>query len=316
MSASLCDITNVTVGLSSSVDFTRLFHLKGRKKKNNCGFLHCGLRPTKAESASFRGLTCLDGQLPEQWRSDESISWCSGMWPLWTFFSESTASDNPSSFLFFSLEDAFTDSLQVKVSFFFIHKGPKAVWQCTPECKKGSGWSSQTGGGATEREREKSREVDDQQQSKKKIKKERKPLLPAVNNAFPAQNGLIPLCPAVLPHCGWPLPCCEEEETASYLHQITFLYTPPHWPYHGAYPESGARRSRSRRPRPSRVSAEQNRAVRTAAPSGGHNHKQAEVERETAPDGWGQEGQRFNWVGWTHTDSVGWLLHLQVHPHI
>ncbi len=68
--------------------------------------------------------------------------------------------------------------------------------------------------------------------------------------------GLIPLCPVVLPHFGRPLPSYEEE-TASYLHQITFLYTPPHWPYHEAYPESGAQRSHSRQPRPFQVSVKQ-----------------------------------------------------------
>lgn len=40
-----------------------------------------------------------------------------------------------------------------------------------------------------------------------------------------------------------------------YLHQITFLYTSPHWPYHEGHPESGGRKSHRRRPRPSRVSA-------------------------------------------------------------
>lgn len=48
------------------------------------------------------------------------------------YLSESTASDNPVS------EDAFMDSLFLKVSFFFFfktHKGPKAVWQRTPGCR-------------------------------------------------------------------------------------------------------------------------------------------------------------------------------------
>lgn len=63
---------------------------------------------------------------------------------------------------------------------------------------------------------------------------------------------LIPLCPQfchILEHL-----LLAQEEQASYLHQITFLCTPPHWPFLGACPVSGAHRSRIHPPRPSRAS--------------------------------------------------------------
>lgn len=133
-----------------------------------------------------------------------------------------------SSFLLFSFEDAFTDSLQIKVSFFFHTQRPKSSVAVHTRMQKGQRLKFTERRSDRKREREVKRGGRSTTEEKKERKKENKPLLPALKNAFPAQNGLIPLCPAVLPHCGWPLPCCEEEETASYLHQITFLYTPPH----------------------------------------------------------------------------------------
>lgn len=148
------------------------FSLKRKKQKNKLRMLHCGLRPTKAESASFRRLTCLDGELSEQWRSDRSKSWCGGMWPLWRFFSESTASNNPLTFLFFSFEDAFTDSLQIKVSFFSYTKAQKQCGSAHQNAKRAAAGVHREEERQKERERKKSREVDDQQQREKKITKE------------------------------------------------------------------------------------------------------------------------------------------------
>lgn len=134
---------------------------------------------------------------------------CSSGWTVVVLYlSESTASDNPAS------EDAFMDSLFLKVSLFLTHKGPKAVWQRTPGCRGQKLKSGQRRDRETEKERKRGVES-------------KKPLLPGSRSLSWSQNGLIPLYPAVLPHFGRPLPCGEEEK-ASYLHQITFLYTPPH----------------------------------------------------------------------------------------
>lgn len=111
--------------------------------------------------------------------------------------------------------------------------------------------------------------------------------------------GLIPLYPAVLPHFRRPLPR-REEEKASYLHQITFLYTPPHWPYHEAYPENGAQRSRSRRPHPFQVSVEQSRV----SPTRRHARRRSQNRTGIA---------EFDWrLSVKHRS----LSHLQGHPHI
>lgn len=40
-----------------------------------------------------------------------------------------------------------------------------------------------------------------------------------------------------------------------YLHQITFLYTSPHWPYHAGHPESGGQMSHRHQQHPSPASA-------------------------------------------------------------
>lgn len=127
------------------------------------------------------------------------------------------------------------DSLQVKV-FFFNTQRPKSTVAMHTRMQR-----------AAEIQRE------ERQRDRKIEKGSEKPLRPGPNTFPGLKMGLIPLCPVVLPHFGRPLPFCEEE-TASYLHQITFLYTPPHWPYHEAYPESGAQRSRSHRLHPFRVS--------------------------------------------------------------
>lgn len=128
---------------------------------------------------------------------------------------------------------------KIKVSFFFAYT--KAQKHCgnAHQNAEGSSWGSA-------RREDRKREV-------KRGRGSEKPLLPGWNTFPGLKMGLIPLCPVVLPHFGRPLPSCTEE-TASYLHQITFLYTPPHWPYHEEYPESGAQRSHSHRPRPFRVS--------------------------------------------------------------
>lgn len=103
---------------------------------------------------------------------------------------------------------------------------------------------------------------EERQKEERKVKRggedQKKPLLPGLNY-ISCSKWTYPSLPCCFATFWMAPPFCCEEETASYLHQITFLYTPPHWPYHGAYPENGAQRSHSRRPRPSQVSVEHNR---------------------------------------------------------
>lgn len=68
-----------------------------------------------------------------------TLSYWSGCWKSTISssggFSESTASDNPFFFSFFFFSTMLLWTL-CKYMYFLIHKGPKALWQCTSECRR------------------------------------------------------------------------------------------------------------------------------------------------------------------------------------